>query len=451
MLRCSSGFKLLSLMSRSILRIAVPSIVSNITVPLLGLVDTAITGHLGAAAYLAAIAVGSTLFSTTYWLFNFLRMGTGGLTAQAYGAGRPHETAALLWRSLALALTLAFLILLFQQPIAAVGFGLLAPEAEAADLARTYFDLLIWGAPPMLALFALNGWLLGMQNARYPMTIAIVQNLVNILVSLILVVGLHWGIAGVAVGTLVAQWTGAVLAFVLVLRVLRQGGYRASLRVVVGSLPEWMELFAVNRDIFFRTLCLVAVMFAFTAFGARQGETLLAVNALLMQLFLLVSYFMDGFAYAGEALGGRFMGEGNVDAFRGLVRRLFVWGGGVAVGFTLFFLVGGTSLIALLTDVESVRHAALDFLPYAVVIPLVGFSAFLFDGLFIGTTSTRAMLFTVLLSSLSFFLLHDVLAPTLGNHALWLAFLTFLALRGVVAALLLPRVVRKVGKRSANS
>lgn len=439
------------LMSRSILRIAVPSIVSNITVPLLGLVDTAITGHLGAAAYLAAIAVGSTLFSTTYWLFNFLRMGTGGLTAQAYGAGHHDETAALLWRSLVLALVIGLLLLLFQQPIATLGFRLLAPGAAAAVPARIYFNILIWGAPPMLTLFALNGWLLGMQNARYPMVVAIVQNVVNILVSLTLVVGLHWGIAGVAVGTLVAQWTGAALAFALALRVLQRGRCHTTMRAVVRSLPAWMQLFAVNRDIFLRTLCLVSVMFAFTAFGTRQGETLLAVNALLMQLFLLVSYFMDGFAYAGEALGGRFLGERNVAAFRALVRRLFAWGGGVAVGFVLFFLVGSTTLIALLTDVEAVRMAAQPFLPYAIVIPLVSFSAFLFDGLFIGTTSTRAMLLTVFVASAAFFLLHHFLSPSLGNHALWCAFLFFLGLRGLVAALFLPQLLRKIRKTTPQS
>ena len=421
-------------MSRSILRIAVPSIVSNITVPLLGLVDTAITGHLGAAAYLAAIAVGSTLFSTTYWLFNFLRMGTGGLTAQAYGAGHHDETAALLWRSLVLALVIGLLLLLFQQPIATLGFRLLAPGAAAAVPARIYFNILIWGAPPMLTLFALNGWLLGMQNARYPMVVAIVQNVVNILVSLTLVVGLHWGIAGVAVGTLVAQWTGAALAFALALRVLQRGRCHTTMRAVVRSLPAWMQLFAVNRDIFLRTLCLVSVMFAFTAFGTRQGETLLAVNALLMQLFLLVSYFMDGFAYAGEALGGRFLGEENV-----------------AVGFVLFFLVGSTTLIALLTDVDAVRMAAQPFLPYAIVIPLVSFSAFLFDGLFIGTTSTRAMLLTVFVASAAFFLLHHFLSPSLGNHALWCAFLLFLGLRGLVAALFLPQLLRKIRKTTPQS
>ena len=212
-----------------------------------------------------------------------------------------------------------------------------------------------------------------------------------------------------------------------------------------------MQLFAVNRDIFLRTLCLVSVMFAFTAFGTRQGETLLAVNALLMQLFLLVSYFMDGFAYAGEALGGRFLGEENVAAFRALVRRLFAWGGGVAVGFVLFFLVGSTTLIALLTDVEAVRMAAQPFLPYAIVIPLVSFSAFLFDGLFIGTTSTRAMLLTVFVASVAFFLLHHFLSPSLGNHALWCAFLLFLGLRGLVAALFLPQLLRKIRKTTPQS
>ncbi len=428
--------------SSPVLRIAIPSIISNITVPLLGLADTAIAGHLGSAAYLGAIAVGTTLFATTYWLFAFLRMGTGGLTAQAFGAGRKAEVALLLARSLLLALAIAGLLLMFQRPILHWGLTLIAPTAAVGQWAEVYFRLLIWGAPATLSLFALNGWLLGMQDARSPMWVAVVQNVVNVLLSLALVVGLDWKMEGVALGTLVAQWTGALLALAFALRRLHRGGYAVRWSAVWRDGVAWRQLFAVNSDIFLRTLCLVAVMFTFTAIGARQGETLLSVNALLMQFYLLVSYVMDGFAYAGEALGGRFLGEGRVEAFRALVRQLFAWGLGLSGVFSLGFLLGGEGLVALLTDSEAVRDAAPAFLPYAVAMPLIGFSAFLLDGLCIGTTATRAMLLGVATASAAFFLIHCLLSPLLGNHALWIAFLLYLALRAAVQGALLPRIVR---------
>lgn len=430
-------------MNRPILRIAVPSIVSNITVPLLGLVDTAISGHLGAAVFLGAIAVGTTLFSTTYWLFGFLRMGTGGLTAQALGAGKSSECAAWLWRALTLAMGIALLLLCFQTPILHGALSMMPATPEVEILATTYFRWLIWGAPAVLSLFALNGWLLGMQDARSPMWVAILQNVINIMVSLTLVVGLGWKLEGIAFGTLIAQWTGALLAFAFALHRLHREKLSATLHEIFGDGERWRELFLVNRDIFIRTLCLVAVTFAFTAFGTRQGETLLAVNVLLMQFFFMVSYVMDGFAYAGEALGGRFLGEGNRRAFLLLTRRLFFWGAGLSLVFTLVFAVGGTTFIRLLTDNAAVRSAAPEFLPYAIAVPFASFVAFLLDGLYIGTTSTRAMLWGMGVAALVFFSVITLSPTTWGNHALWVAFLLYLGLRGAVQGLLFPKILRR--------
>lgn len=430
-------------MHRSIFRIAFPSIISNITVPLLGLVDTAITGHLGAAACLGAIAVGTSLFSSLYWLFNFLRMGTGGLTAQAYGAGKSDEIAALYWRPLLLATAIAALLMAAQVPLANVGFALLDPSPEVLQLARSYYDLLIWGAFPTLALFAINGWLLGMQDATTPMLVAVMQNVVNIALSLYLVVAEGWGLVGVATGTLVAQWVGFSMAFVLSWRRLLHDGHQLR-RGALTDLAAWRRLFVVNREIFLRTLCLVSVMFSFTAFGAKQGETLLAVNTLLLQFFLFTSYVMDGLAYAGEALGGRFWGERNPRALRLLVRSLFLWGLGAAVVFALAFGWGGQLVLALLTNIESVRQAAMPYLPYVVALPVVSVAAFLLDGLFIGFTATRAMLIGVALAAAFFAAVQFVLASTLGNHALWLAFLGYLGLRGAIGGVLLPRQLKKL-------
>lgn len=428
---------------RNILRIALPSIVSNITVPLLGLVDTSIAGHLGATAYIGAIAVGGMFFNMVYWIFGFLRMGTGGLTAQAYGAGAREETVRILLRSLGLALLVGAALIALHRPLADLFFRLLAPTPGVEAYARRYYTILIWGAPAVLGLYSFTGWFLGMQNARYPMFIAIVQNVVNVGASLTLVVGAGWKVEGVATGTLIAQYAGVLLAFLLWRR--HYGGHPSRLlRRDTWERSALLRFFSVNRDIFFRTLCLVAVSTYFTACGARQGDLVLAVNALLMQFFMLFSYVMDGFAYAGEALGGRCYGARDVAGFDRLTRRLFLWGGGLAMLFTVAYWSGGEYLLAVLTDDRAVRTAAQTFLPYVMAIPLAGFAAFLYDGLFIGTTSTRGMLLAVGGAAAAFFLAERGLTAILGNHALWLAFLLYLLLRGVIQGLCYNRVREKI-------
>ena len=420
-------------MNKDILKIALPSIVSNITVPLLGLVDTAIVGHLGRTAFIGAIAVGGMIFNMIYWIFGFLRMGTGGFTAQAHGAGETEECQRLLLRSLAIGGLIALALILLQGLIARGAFFWIDADAEVEQYARRYFDLLIWGAPAVLGLYSFSGWFLGRQNARFPMAIAIVQNVVNIGVSLCLVMGLGMKVEGVAIGTLVAQYAGFLIAAWLYLRNYRQELHKTALQQLWerGAVARF---FAVNRDIFLRTLCLVAVTTAFTTIGAKQGNVVLAVNSLLMQLFLLFSYIMDGFAYAGEALGGRFYGAGSSHDLRRLTHRLFLYGLILSLLFTLIYIVGGEGILQLLTDRREVSEAAGDFLPYAIAIPILSFAAFLFDGLFIGCTATRPMLIAMCVATASFFGLNHWLADW-GNHALWIAFLSYLLLRGIVQAL----------------
>lgn len=431
-------------MHKKILYIALPSIFTNITVPLLGLAGTYIAAHLG-ATYLAAISVGSTLFSTTYSLFNFLRMGTGGLTAQSYGAERYRESGIVLGRSLVIALAISLCILLFQQPIMELGLHLMSVEGTQRTLVAEYFHWLIWGAPAMLSLFALNGWLLGMQNAVYPMVVAVTQNLLNISLSVFFVYGLSLRIEGVAMGALTAQWVGAILALCCAARVAHRHGVPlfSQVRRVFSDLPAWKSFFTVNVFIFLRTLCLVAVMFSFTAFGNRSGNYVVAGNAILLQLFLLTSYFLDGFAYAGEAVGGRFTGQGDGLAFRRLVRALFLWGGVIALLFSAVFATLGHVIVERLGQDPHVVAVAQTYLPYVVALPLVGVTAFLFDGLYIGSTATKSMLIGVAAASALFFILYPLLAPHFGNHALWIAFTAYFALRGGMMALQLPGVLRK--------
>lgn len=414
-----------------ILNIALPSIVSNITVPLLGLVDMAIVGHMGHAAYIGAVAVGSMVFNLVYWVFGFLRMGTSGLTAQARGRRDLQEMRSLLVRSQTVAMTIALLILLLQVPLRDVMLWLIGPTDDVRPLAVTYYHIVVWGAPAMLGLYGLSGWFIGMQNTRLPMVISISQNVVNIVASLALVYGLGMKVEGVALGTVVAQYAGLLMAMAMLVRY-----YRRYITIRLCSLKEFIPFLRVNSDIFLRTLCLVAVNLYFTSAGARQGATILAVNALLLQLYLLFSYIMDGFAYAGEALCGRFWGARDNKAFREVVGRLFMWGAGMTVLFTTLYVVGGMPFLRLLTDEETVVQAAREYVWWAWLIPVAGVAAFVWDGIFIGITQTRGMLVSAGVASVVFLAGVVWLMPVMGNHGLWLSMLLYLAVRGIVQSVI---------------
>lgn len=423
---------------KQILAIAGPSIVSNITVPLLGLVDVAIVGHIGNAAHIGAIAVGSMIFNLVYWIFGFLRMGTSGMTSQAFGRRDLTEVTRLVARSLIVASGVALCLIVLQVPLRRVMFMLMQPTPDIAPLARAYFAICIWGAPAVLGLYGLMGWYVGMQNTRTPMLVSIMQNVINIAASLTLVYGFGLGLEGVATGTVIAQYAGFLAA--LLMLVSRYGRLRR--HAVWSGLLRGRELwrfFSVNRDIFLRTLCLVAVNLYFTSAGARQGAVVLAVNTLLMQLFLLFSYVMDGFANAGEALGGRYYGARNTAAFRDTVRRLFVWGTIIAALFTLVYATGGAAFLRLLTDDESVIRASADYFPWAVAIPAAGMAAFVWDGIYIGITATRGMLIALATAATLFFATYLGLSGLMGNHALWLAMIVYIASRGLVQTLLYRR------------
>lgn len=424
-------------MNKQILHIALPSIISNITVPLLALVDTTIVGHLGSASYIAAIALGGMIFNMIYWLFNFLRMGTGGLTAQAYGANQHQATSYILLRSLTIAGGIALTLLLLQRPIFQVTFHFVTATAEVRSLASIYFNILIWGAPAMLALYSFTGWFLGMQNARIPMCIAITQNVVNIAVSTLLVFGCHLKIEGVALGTLISQYTALLLAVIFCLTKFDVKQH-FELKAIL-DINTLKRFFQVNRDIFLRTLCLIAVTTYFTSAGSTQGELTLAANTLLMQFFIIFSYFMDGFAYAGEALGGRYFGAHDRLNFQRVTRCLFAWGGALSVLFFFIYFLSGISLLHLLTDDSQVINRAQQYLPIIYFIPLISFAAFLFDGLYIGTTATRYMLISMFCASAAFFVLINVC--TLSNTLLWLAFLVYLGGRGLMQAFLFKKAV----------
>lgn len=432
-------------MNKRILGLAVPSIISNITVPLLGLVDVSIVGHLGSATYIGAIAVGGMLFSMIYWIFGFLRMGTSGLTAQAYGRRDLAEVILLFVRSLGIAFGLALLLILLQYPILKVAFTLIDATPAIEELASLYFRICIWGAPAVLGLYSFAGWFVGMQNSRFPMYIAIIQNVVNIVASLFFVFVWNRGVAGVAMGTLVAQYAGLLMASLLWYGYYRRLWQKLNWQMLT-DYEAMRSFFILNRDIFFRTLCLVAVTTYFTSRGAEQGDIILAVNTLMMQLFTLYSYIMDGFAYAGEALTGRYVGAHNQADLRRMIRTLFAWGIGLALAFTLLYGIGGSSFLGLLTNEQEVLNASSDYFYWVLAIPLAGMAAFLWDGIYIGATASRQMLYSMLVASVSFFILQGIFQQRMGNHALWMAFIAYLFLRGLVQTGLARKILLKSGR-----
>ena len=418
-------------MNKKILQLAIPSIVSNITVPLLGLIDVAIVGHLGSAAYIGAIAVGGMLFNIIYWLFGFLRMGTSGMTSQAFGQRDLKEVTRVLLRAVGVGLFIALCLLLLQYPIRKIAFLLIDATPEVRELATVYFNICVWGAPAVLGLYSCAGWFIGMQNSRFPMFIAITQNVVNIVASLSFVYLLDMKIEGVALGTLIAQYAGLFMASLLWLRYYGRLKIAFRWREIIGK-TAMKRFFQVNSDIFFRTLCLVAVTTFFTSTGARQGDVVLAVNTLLMQLFTLFSYIMDGFAYAGEAMTGRYVGARNNTGLQRMIRLLFRWGWGLSLSFTILYMIGGQDFLGLLTNDTTVINAAGSYYYWVLAIPLAGFAAFLWDGILIGATATRLMLYSMLVASGMFFLIYYIFYALMGNHALWMAFLIYLSLRGIM-------------------
>lgn len=417
--------------NREIIALALPSIISNITTPLLGLVDTAATGHMGSAAYVGAIAVGAGMFSLVYWPMAFLRMGTSGITSQACGSGA--DTVATLLRSVIVALTVALILIVVSPLLSSVLLTFMDADPITTAFARRYFLIVVLGAPAVLCTYALTGWFLGMQDSKTPMWMSLVTNVANIAVSLTLVYYFGMKIEGVAIGTLSAQWLGTLTGVMLLLLKTRQSLHQKSL--IISDILDRQQLkrfFMVNGDIFLRTLCLAAVTLWFTHAGATNGPSTLAANALLMQLFILFSYFMDGFAFAGEAMAGKYFGAGNLDGLKSTIKGVFGWGAAVVAVFTLIYGLCGREILELLSDNVAIVATAMHYLPWAIAIPAAGVAAFVWDGIFIGTTLTRQMLQSMVAAMLVYFALFFTLQPLLGNHGLWLAFIAYLCVRGGV-------------------
>ena len=439
-------------MNGRILGLALPNIVTNITVPLLGMVDMAIVGHLS-EAHVSAIVVGSSIFNLIYWNFGFLRMGTSGLTAQAFGAERWKDSQKILIQACTIALVIAMMIIALQWPLAEASRVIFRSDPSngpgVMDLALTYFFVRVWAAPATLGLYAIKGWFIGMQDSKTPMWIAIALNCVNILASLLFVMVFHWDIFGVALGTVVANYTGLALGILFLRRKIRHNSNLSFFNIHLSTIKaalHWNDMrlfFKVNSDVFLRTVCLSAVFTFITAASGRISENIRAVDGILMMFFTLFSYIMDGFAYAGESLVGRHIGARQLRHLKLAVRLLIFWGLALTVVFTSLYAAFGDQFLHIFTDQEEVITSAGDYMTWVLVIPVCGFAAFLFDGIFIGATATRTMRNAMFVATAAFFAIYYGLKyyidaesdVHLWNNVLWTAFIVFLTLRGLLQAL----------------
>lgn len=418
-------------MNKKILHLAIPNIISNISIPLLGIVDTALMGHLEDEAYLGAIALAGVLFNFIYWGLGFLRMGTTGLTAQAYGKGDNNAIILVFSQAMLVALVSSFTVLLLQIPIEILGFSILDGSQKVTTYAREYFYIRIWAAPATIAIYVLNGWFLGMQNARYLMYITVCVNLINIVANFIFVYYFNMNANGVALGTVIAQYTGAGLGVGLFLL-----SYRHYLSFFnsksLFNIAAFKQFFTVNRDIFIRTICLLFTFSFFTNQSAAGGDTLLAANQILIQIFYLMAYAIDGFAFAAESLTGNYIGAKNRKLLHKSIVYIFYWGTLISLLYCVLFWLFGDALLQVFTNKSEVIALAKKYMLWVILIPLPGAVAFIWDGIYIGATASVSMRNNMLISTFFIYLpLYFILNNYIGNHALWVSLNAFMLMRGI--------------------
>ena len=424
---------------RQVARIAAPLIISNATVPLLGAVDTAVMGHLDAPDYLAAVAVGSTLFTFLYLGFNFLRMGTTGLAAQAFGRGQNSELRTVLGQGLLSAVTLGVLLILFQSALGFAGLSLIGAEGFVEKLAQTYFDIRIWSAPATLCNFVLLGWFIGMQNGRAPLVLLVVITGMNILLDLVFVLGMGMETDGVALASALAEYAGLVCGIGLLRPILRNnpGSWQ---REQILDLGRFRKLLSVNTNLLIRTMSLLFTFFFITAQGMRMGPAILAANAVLLNFQHITAYLLDGLANAAEALVGRAVGEGSESGLDQAVRVSLQWSLAVAMAFSIIYLLVGDAVIRLLTGLPEIQRVAAEYLPWMILSPLISVWSFLYDGVYVGATRAREMRNAMLFSTFGVFMPAWYFTQGLHNHGLWLAFTLFMAARGISMAWMYRRM-----------
>ena len=428
-------------MNREILRLAIPNIISNLSVPLLSLVDVALMGHLDSAEYILTIGFGVMIFNFVYWSFGFLRMGTSGFTAQEYGKSDNRECLLILGRALLVAVTGASLLISLKTPLLKLSLLLIDTTPEVKAYVAEYFAIRILAAPATISLFAFTGWFFGMQNAKYPMILTISVNLLNITFSLWFVRYAGMKSNGVALGTLLAQYCGLMLAFALFYKRYRHllPFWNTSHLLEIDKIKRFLT---VNSDIIIRTLCL---MFAFSFIkiqSAKEGIVMGSANIVLLELFMIIAFGIDGFANAAESIVGKYFGAGDEKNFRDAIKRSFQWGMGLSILLVSIFYLFGRELLETVTDNQEVINSAMPFMGWLILSPVINTIPFIWDGIYVGMTASKAMRNTMLMSTFLFFLPTYYLFHTmLGNHALWLALTLFMLARGISQTLLAKDVV----------
>ncbi len=425
--------------NRGVWNIAAPMILSNVSLPLLGLVDTAVMGHLDSAVYLGAVAIGATIFSFIFTGLNFLRMGTTGIAAQAHGSGDSAEMRTVLAQAVMTAAGLALLLWLLRTPISNLAMMLLKPSTDVQHYAAQYFQIRIWSAPAVLVNFAVIGWFIGMQNARVPLAVMLTVNLINIVLDFVFVIGLDMKVEGVAIASVIAEYSGLGLAAVLVWRELsRRPAAWEKQRIF--DRERFRRLVNVNGNLLIRTFSLMFAFGFLTAQGARLGDTVLAANAVLINFQMLASYGLDGFAHAAEALVGRAIGARDRAGLNESIRISLRWSLIVSVAFSVAFAVAGPAIIRLISDIAEVVDTAFQYLPWLILSPVISVWSFLYDGVYVGATKAREMRNSMLLSTFLVYVPAFYLLEFLGNHGLWLAFMLFMAARGISMHLFFKRM-----------
>lgn len=438
-------------MNKQILRLAIPNIISNLSVPLLGIVDTAVIGHLNEIYYLGALAVGSTIFNFIFWGFGFLRMGTTGLTAQAYGANDKVSLIGILYRVQFMAIIISVILIALQTMILDVSFKLIESSMEVELYARTYYKIRIYAAPATLALYGLNGWFLGMQNARIPMYLTILLNFLNILLNLYFVVVLDLNVTGVAYGTLISSYITLLAGFGFLLYHYKDYLIRVSKELLL-QLSAYKKLFEVNADIFIRTVCLIFSFTFFTAVSSSFGDLTLAANTILLQFWMIASYGIDGFAYSAESLVGKYIGAGDSDSLKKAVKYTMIWGISLGLLGSLIYLLFNNQMLNIFTDKEQVIITAKSFIIWTILAPVVSSVCYVWDGVFIGATSTASMRNSMLIATILVFLPTYYLGRLINaEHAIWAALLLFMISRGLVLTFLSRKSIFSLIQESTSS
>ncbi|MBV1878987.1 MAG: MATE family efflux transporter [Pseudomonadales bacterium] len=427
---------------RHVLHIAWPIILSNLSTPLLGIVDTAVIGNLGNTAYIGAIAIGAMIFSFIYWGFGFLRMGTTGLVAQAIGANNQNEVKAALYRAIGLGVLIGLALVVLQNPISHLAFNLVSGSPEVETAALKYFEIRIWAAPVSLAHLAIMGFLLAKQDSRSLLFIQLILNGTNIILDLVFVVGLGWEITGVAVATIISEVIAIIVGIVIVMGSIGYSYKQLSIPwFTLLNTAALKHMLIVNRDIMIRTLCLLFAFAWFTNQGAQAGDLVLSANALLMQLVSFAAFFLDGFALAGESLVGQAVGAADKNQLIRSIRYCFELAAGTSLVLSMLFWLLGNPIIHLMTNIELVQQTAQQYLIWAIIAPPISFCCYLLDGIFIGATCTREMRNAMLFSLLAFLCSWYFLHASWDNHGLWLSLHIYFLSRAASLGYYLPRII----------